>query len=101
LLAEVEPGVMTRPSLEEARALSGHRVRVVVPKPREDQRLVGTIEADDDGVRLRVDGGDAADGGRFGTVQLRERDRDAVLQAYRDDDTLVGRVEQLSKLGEQ
>ncbi|PSP46106.1 hypothetical protein BRC63_00025 [Halobacteriales archaeon QH_10_70_21] len=61
----------------------------------------GTVEDGDDGVRLLVDGGAAAGAERFGTVRLRERDRDGVLRAYRGDDTLVGRVEHLSKLDEQ
>ena len=92
---------MTRPSLEGLRTVSGSRARLVIPKPREDQRLVGTVEDGDDGVRLLVDGGEAAGAERFGIVRLRERDRDGVLRAYRGDDTLVGRVEQLSKLDEQ
>lgn len=100
LLAGGEPRRVTRPSLEDVRALSGSRVRFVIPKPREDQRLVGTVEADDDGVRLLVDGGEAAGAERFGTVRLRERERDGVLRAYRGDETLVGRVAHLSRLDE-
>ncbi|WP_254837940.1 hypothetical protein [Natronomonas marina] len=86
---------MGRPNLADVRTLAGRRVRLVVPKPRENQRLVGTVVVDDDGVGLRIEEGGAD---RFGTVRLRERERDGVLQAYLSDGTLVGRVTRLSTL---
>jgi hypothetical protein len=57
-------------SLADVRALEGHSVRVVVPNPREDQRLVGVVEADEAGVRLRLAGATAGPE-RFRTVELR------------------------------
>ncbi len=89
---------MERPTEDDLVALAGRRVRLVVPKPRENQRLVGRVATGDDDVVLRVDGGPSPD--RFGTVRLRERERDSVLRAYRDDGRLVGRVRRLSVLEE-
>ena len=76
--------------------MAGRRVRLVVPKPRENQRLEGIVEVDDGAVTLVVDGRDASD--RFGRVPLGERERDAVLQAYREDGALVGRVRRVDEL---
>lgn len=87
---------MERPSLDDVRAMAGRRVRLVVPKPRENQRLEGIVEVDDGAVTLVVDGRDASD--RFGRVPLGERERDAVLQAYREDGALVGRVRRVDEL---
>lgn len=83
---------MTRPTLEEVRRLDGERVRVTVPKPREDQRLVGVLDAGDERVTLAVE--TVSDG--HATVELRERERDGVLRAFRDGgSTLVGRVKRI------
>ena len=65
----------------------------MVPKPRENQRLEGIVEVDDGAVTLVVDGRDASGSDRFGRVPLGERERDAVLQAYREDGALVGASE--------
>jgi len=88
---------MSGPSLADVRALAGQRVRVVVPKPREDQRVVGTVVVDGRDVRLRVGGGSVRSD-RFGTLEFRERDGDGVLQAVRGDGRLVGRVTRVSPL---
>ena len=77
----------------------GRRVRLVVPKPWENQRLEGIVEVDDGAVTLVVDGGDASRSDRFGRVLLGERERDAVLQAYREDGALVRRVRRADELG--
>ena len=90
---------MERPSLDDVRAAAGRRVRLVVPKPREDQRIEGTVDIDDGTVTVAVDG--AAGSDRFGRVELRERERDAVLQAYRGDGALVGRVTRFEELAEE
>ena len=81
--------------------MAGRRVRLVIPKPRENQRLEGVIEVDDGTVTLVVDGRDASGSDRFGQVLLRERERDAVLQAYREDGALVGRVRRADELGRE
>lgn len=86
-----EPQAMAAPTLADVRALAGDRVRLVVPKPREDQRLVGDIEVGDGTIRLLVDAA-AAHTERFRTIELRERERDGVLRAYRSDGSLIGRV---------
>ena len=85
---------MERPTEDDLAALAGRRVRLVVPKPREDMRLVGRVATDDNDPVLYVDGDPSAD--RFGVVRLQERDRDAVLRAYRNDGTLLGRVRRLA-----
>ena len=90
---------MERPSLDDVRAMAGRRVRLVVPKPRENQRLEGIVEVDDGAVTLVVDDRDASGSDRFGRVLLGERERDAVLQAYREDGALVGRVRRADELG--
>ena len=84
---------MSRPTLEDVRALDGERVRLTVPRPREDQRIVGVVDAGADEVRLAVE--TASEG--HATVVLRERDRDGVLRAFRGESgaTLVGRVNEL------
>jgi hypothetical protein len=87
---------MERPTEDDLAALAGRRVRLVVPKPREDMRLVGRVATEDDDPVLYVDGDPSAD--RFGVVRLQERDRDAVLRAYRNDGTLLGRVRRLAVL---
>ena len=87
---------MERPTEDDLAALAGRRVRLIVPKPREDMRLVGRVATEDDDPVLYVDGDPSAD--RFGVVRLRERDRDAVLRAYRADGTLLGRVRHLAAL---
>ena len=87
---------MERPTADDVAALAGRRVRLVVPKPREDMRLVGRVATEDDDPVLYVDGDPSAD--RFGVVRLRERDRDAVLWAYRNDGALLGRVRRLAVL---
>ena len=89
---------MERPTEDDLAALAGRRVRLVVPKPRENMRLVGRVATGADDPALHVDGDPSAD--RFGVVQLRERDRDAVLWAYRNDGTLLGRVRRLAVLEE-
>ena len=48
---------------------------------------------------LVVDGRDASGSDRFERVLLGERERDAVLQAYREDSALVGRVRRADELG--
>ena len=48
------------------------------------------VEVDDGAVTLVVNDGDAGRSDRFGRVLLGERERDAVLQAYREDGALVG-----------
>lgn len=89
---------MPRPTIEEVRALDGERVRVTVPKPREDQRLVGVVEAGADETRLLVEA--ASEG--HARVVLRARERDGVLHAVRGtgDGTLVGRVDAVEVLEE-
>ena len=101
MLVGAEPAAMERPSLDDVRAAAGRRVRLVVPKPREDQRIEGTVDVDDGTVTVAVDAGSAAGSDRFGRVELRERERDAVLQAYRGDGALVGRVERFEELAEE
>ena len=86
---------MERPTEDDLAALVHRRVRLVVPKPREDMRLVGRVATEDDDPVLHVDDPSAD---RFGVVRLRERDRDAVLRAYRADGTLLGRVRHLAAL---
>lgn len=88
---------MAGPSLADLEALAGEPVCVVVPKPREDQRLVGVVSVTDGTVELRLDG-DAAGTARFRTVELRERARDGVVQAYHSDGSLVGRVADVSRV---
>ena len=87
---------MERPTEDDLAALAGRRVRLIVPKPREDMWLVGRVATEDDDPVLYVDGDPSAD--RFGVVRFRERDRDAVLRAYRNDGTLLGRVRRLAVL---
>lgn len=89
---------MTRPTLDDVRDLDGERVRLTVPRPREDQLIVGVVDAAGDTVRLAVE--TASDG--HATVVLRERDRDGVLRAFRGADgaTLVGRVNEVEVLEE-
>lgn len=84
---------MSRPTLDEVRKLAGQRVRVTVPKPREDQRLEGILRVDGEGVRLEVE--TTSDG--HATVVFRERDGDGVLRVFRGSDagTLIGRVERI------
>ena len=89
---------MERPTEGDLAALAGRRVRLVVPKPREDMRLVGRVATEDDDPVLHVDGDPSAD--RFEVVRLRERDRDGVLRAFRADGTLLGRVRRLAVLEE-
>ncbi len=88
---------MSGAGLADVRGLEGRRVRVVVPKPREDQRLVGVVEVDDGDVRLRIED-TVAGPDRFRTVRFRERDGDGVLQAVRGDGELVGRVKRVTDL---
>ncbi|QLD87514.1 hypothetical protein HWV07_00065 [Natronomonas salina] len=84
---------MSGPTLDEFGELDGERVRVTVPKPREDQRLVGVVECDGPAVTLAVE----AASGDHATVVLRERERDGVVRAFRgaDGETLVGRVKRV------
>lgn len=84
---------MAGPTLEEVRRLDGECVRVTVPKPREDQRLVGVVESDAPAVTLVVE----AASGDHATVVLRERERDGVVRAFRgaDGGTLIGRVKRV------
>ena len=89
---------MERPTEDDLAALAGRRVRLIVPKPRESMRLVGRVATENDDPVLYIDGGPSAD--RFGVVRLQERDRDGVLQAYRNDGTLLGRVRRLAVLEE-
>ena len=58
--------------------------------------ILGRDAPEDDDPVLYVDGDPSAD--RFGVVRLQERDRDAVLRAYRNDGTLLGRVRRLAVL---
>ena len=88
---------MERPSLDDVRAVAGRRVRLVVPKPRENQRIRGTVAVDDGAVTVVVNAGSD----RFGRVELRERERDSVLRAYREDGALVGRVKRFEELVEE
>lgn len=89
---------MSRPTLDDVRRLDGQRVRVTVPKPREDQRLVGVVDAGGAAVRLAVE----TTSGEHASVTLRERERDGVLRAFRgaDGSTLVGRVKRVEVLEE-
>ena len=87
---------MERPTEDDLAALAGRRVRLIVPKPREDMRLVGRVATEDDDPILHVDGDPSAD--RFGVVRFRERDSDGVLRAYRNDGALLGRVRRLAVL---
>ncbi|MFW5965061.1 MAG: hypothetical protein ACOCQM_09350 [Natronomonas sp.] len=88
---------MSRPTLDDIAALAGSRVELTVPKPREDQRLVGTVVAEGEGLRLRVDGGKSEN---HATIRLRKRERDGVVRAFRgpDGDLLVGRVKRVVEL---
>ena len=90
---------MERPSLDDVRAVAGRRVRLVVPKPREDQRIEGIVDVESGAVTVAVDGAGGSD--RFGRVELRERKRDSVLRAYREDGALVGRVKRFDELAEE
>ena len=87
---------MPGPTLDDVRGLDGERVRLTVPKPREDQRLVGVVDVDGDDVTVAVE--TASDD--HATVVLRERDRDGVLRAFRGTDgaTLVGRVKRVERV---
>ena len=78
-------------------------MRLTVPRPREDQRLVGVVDVERGGDGEDGDGRErvtlavetASDG--HATVELRERERDGVLRAFRaGDSTLVGRVKRVS-----
>ena len=88
---------MERPSVDDVRAVAGRRVRLVVPKPQENQRIKGTVAVDNGAVTVLVDAGSD----RFGRVELRERERDAILQAYRGDGALIGRVKRVEELAEE
>jgi len=87
---------MAGPTLEAVRELAGERVRVTVPKPREDQRLVGVVGVEGDWVTVAVE--TASD--EHATVVLRERERDGVLRAFRGSggSMLVGRVERVERV---
>lgn len=86
---------MSRPTLEELRRLDGERVRVTIPRPREDQRLVGVVDASGERVTLTVE--TASDD--HATVEFREREGDGVLRAYREGgSTLVGRVKRVESV---
>jgi hypothetical protein len=90
---------MSRPTLDAIRRLAGERVRVTIPKPRENQRLVGVVDASDAAsgeVTLTVE----TTSEEHATVVLRERDRDGVLRAFRgtEGSTLVGRVKRVDRL---
>jgi hypothetical protein len=88
---------MTGPTLEEVRRLDGERVRLTIPKPREDQRLVGVVDVDGGRVTLAVE----TPSDDHATVELRERERDGVVRAFRDDgSTLVGGVKRVSTVEE-
>lgn len=84
---------MPGPTLDDLRRLDGERVRVTVPKPREDQRLVGIVDGGGSAVTLAVE--TASDD--HATVVLRERERDGVVRAFRGPDggTLIGRVQRV------
>ena len=97
MLVGAEPAAMERPSMDDVRAVAGRRVRLVIPKPRENQRIKGTIAVDNGAVTVLVDAGSD----RFGRVELRERERDAILQAYRGDGALIGRVKRVEELAEE
>ncbi|MUV86739.1 hypothetical protein GJ631_09205 [Natronomonas sp. CBA1123] len=88
---------MSRPTLDDIAALAGSRVELTVPKPREDQRLVGTVVAEGAELRLRLDDGTSEN---HATVRLKERERDGVVRAFRgtDGDLLVGRVKRIDEL---
>ena len=83
--------------MDDVRAVAGRRVRLVVPKPQENQRIKGTVAVDNGAVAVVVDAGSD----RFGRVELRERERDAILQAYRGDGALIGRVKRVEELAEE
>ena len=87
-----------RPTADDVAALAGRRVRLIVPKPREDVRLVGRVAVEAGDVPLRIDGESSPD--RFGIVRFRERDRDGVLRALRADGALPGRTKRLAVLEE-
>ena len=81
-------------------------MRLTVPRPREDQRLVGVVDVErgtdgeDDSERVTLAVETASDG--HATVELRERQRDGVLRAFRaGDSTLVGRVKQVTTVEEE
>ena len=97
MLVGAELAAMEQPSLDDVRAVAGQQVRLVIPKPREDQRIEGTVAVDDGAVTVVVDAG----GDRFGRVELRERERAAVLQAYREDGALIGRLKRVEGLAEE
>ena len=88
---------MSRPTLADIAARSGSRVELTVPKPREDQRLVGTVVTEGEELRLRLDGGESEN---HATILLKERERDGVLRAFRgaNGDLLVGRVKRVVEL---
>ena len=91
---------VSRPTLGDVRELDGERVRVTVPKPREDQRLVGIVDAGSGADEARLVVETASDG--HASVVLRERDRDGVLRVFRGtgDGALVGRVDEVEVLEE-
>jgi hypothetical protein len=88
---------MSRPTLDDIAALSGSRVELTVPKPREDQRLVGIVVAEDGELRLRLDDRESEN---HATIRLKKRERDGVVRAFRgpDGDLLVGRVKRIVEL---
>ncbi|WP_178917422.1 hypothetical protein [Natronomonas gomsonensis] len=88
---------MSRPTLDDIAVFAGSRVELTVPKPREDQRLVGTVVAEGEELRLRLDDGKSEN---HATVRLKERERDGVVRAFRgtDGDLLVGRVKRVVEL---
>ncbi|MFT4904232.1 MAG: hypothetical protein ACI8UR_000785 [Natronomonas sp.] len=91
---------MSRPQLADVRAMAGERVRITVPKPRENQRLVGVVEVDGDRTLLRIDQDGVSE--THATVELRERERDGVLRAFHGTDgtALIGRVKRIDAVKE-
>lgn len=89
--------------MAEFRERAGERVRLTVPKPREDQRLVGTIAVADERVVVEVDADGVAAGSAHTQIELRERARDGVVRAFRgrDGDVLVGRVARVEVLEDE
>jgi hypothetical protein len=88
---------MSGPTLSDIRKQEGSRVLLTIPKPRENQRLVGTVAVDDDRVLLRLENGSPDE---HATIVLKERQRDGVLRAFRgnDGEALVGRVKSAVEL---